>query len=111
MAALTGFPRMHANAPSSSGFVRVGTLGGRYVLCQSVIPATGRSAMSHTPLAADYKIVRSALRENPDWEAVTDADNGHESLGPEANGQDAELNAGAGASLPMPCRTPASVGS
>jgi len=32
MAALTGFPRMHANAPSSSGFVRVGTLGGRYVL-------------------------------------------------------------------------------
>jgi len=67
--------------------------------------------MSHTLLADDYKIVRSALRENPDWEAVTDADNGQETLGPEANGQDAELNAGAGASLPMPCRTPASVGS
>jgi hypothetical protein len=60
--------------------------------------------MSHTLLADDYKIVRSALLENENWEAVTDADDGQEAIG-----QDAELKADTGASLPMPCHTPASV--
>jgi hypothetical protein len=67
--------------------------------------------MSHTLLADDYKIVRSALLENPNWEAVIDAGDGQATIAPEASDQVAALKAAAAASLPMPCRTPASVGS
>ena len=65
--------------------------------------------MSHTLLADDYKSVRSALLENPNWEVVPDADDGQEALGQAAIGPAAQRKPDAAGSLPTPCRTPASV--